>query len=77
MPNLDNFALKSPSSPICSRSTVARTQMVHLPCYQGCFQLIHESLETNPIAADLGKFRVIFFFILKMVYCVYSLKSPR
>ena len=29
------------------------------------------------MAADLGKFRVIFFFILKMVYCVYSLESPR
>ena len=34
-------------------------------------------LEKNPIAADLGQFRVIFFFILKMVYCVYSLESPR
>ena len=38
-------------------------------------------LEKNPIAADLGKFRLIFFFlcvfILKMVYCVYSLELPR
>ena len=31
----------------------------------------------SPMAADLGKFRVIFVFILKMVYCVYSLESPQ
>ena len=34
-------------------------------------------LETKTITADLGKFRAIFFFILKMVYCVYSLESPQ
>ena len=77
MPNLDNFALESPSSPIYSRSSVARTQMFRLPRYHGCFQLILESFETNSVAADLEKFRVIFFFILKIVYCVYSLESPR
>ena len=31
----------------------------------------------NPMAADLGKFRVIFSVILKMVYCVYSSESPQ
>ena len=34
-------------------------------------------LEKNPIAADFGYFRVFFFFILKMVYYVYSLELPR
>ena len=29
------------------------------------------------MAADMGKFGVIFFFILKMVYSVYSLELPR
>ena len=29
------------------------------------------------MAADLGKFVVISFFIFKMVYCVYSLESPQ
>ena len=33
-------------------------------------------LEKNPIAADLGYFTVIFFFILKMAYFVFSLESP-
>ena len=28
------------------------------------------------MAANLAKFRVTFLFILKMVYCVYSLESP-
>ena len=32
-------------------------------------------LEKNPLAADLA-FNVIFFFILKIVYCVYLLESP-
>ena len=31
----------------------------------------------NLVAADLGKFNAIFFIILKMVYCVYPLESPR
>ena len=44
-----------------------------MACYHKCFEPILESLGKNPIVADLGKFRVIFFFILKMVYCVYSL----
>ena len=30
----------------------------------------------NPISADLGKFRVIFFCILKLVNFAYSLESP-
>ena len=29
------------------------------------------------MAADLGKIRVILFFVLKIVYCAYSLESPR
>ena len=33
--------------------------------------------EIKNIAANLGLFRVIFLFILKMVYCVYPLESPR
>ena len=47
-----------------------------LAVYHGCFELVLESLGKNPMAADSGKFRVIFFFILNMVYCVYSLESP-
>ena len=31
----------------------------------------------NSVAADLGKLRLIFFFILKMVCCLYSLVSPQ
>ena len=31
----------------------------------------------SPIAADLGNFRVIFFFILQMVYYVNSLELPQ
>ena len=44
--------------------------------YQGYFELFLEYFGKNPVAADLGKFGVIFFFILKMVYCAYSLESP-
>ena len=44
--------------------------------YHGCFELILESFGKNPIAKDLGKLSAIFFFILKYVYCVYSLESP-
>ena len=44
-----------------------------MACYHGCFEPVLESLGKNTIVADLGKFRVIFFFKLKMVYCVYSL----
>ena len=43
----------------------------------GFFKLVFESLGKNPIAADLGQSRVILFFIMKMVYCVCSLESPR
>ena len=51
-----------------SRHSVARILMA---CYYGCFKLILESLGRNPIAADKGD-----FFILKMVYFVYSLELP-
>ena len=44
--------------------------------YHGYFELVLESLGKNPLAADLGWFSVIFFFILKTVNCVYSLESP-
>ena len=54
---------------------MARTLMARL--YHGCFELILESLGKKPIAADFGYFRVFFLFILKMVYCVHSLESPR
>ena len=47
-----------------------------LAVYHGCFELVLKSLDKNPMAADLGKFRVIFFFILKMVNGVYLLESP-
>ena len=45
--------------------------------YHGCFELILGSQEKNPWAVDLDYFRVIFFFILQVVYCVYSLESPQ
>ena len=60
-----------------SRPSVARTLMARLPWRLPSSELVLESLGKNPIAADLGKIRVTFFFILKMVYCVYSLESPR
>ena len=37
--------------------------------------LFSSPLEKNPIAADLGLFRVFFLFILKIVYFVYSLEA--
>ena len=45
--------------------------------YHGCFELVIESLGKSPIAADLGQFRVIFFFYVENLYCVYSLESPQ
>ena len=45
--------------------------------YHGCFEFVLESLRKYPFAADLGHFRVIVLFILKMVYCMYSLESSR
>ena len=45
--------------------------------YHGCFELVLESLRKNFLAADLGQITVIFFFILKMVYCVFSLELPQ
>ena len=42
--------------------------------YHGCFKLDFESLGTNPTSANLIKLRVIFLFISKMVYSVYSLE---
>ena len=52
---------------------MARTLMA---CYLGCFELGVESFGKNPIAADLENVLVIFFLILKKLYCVYSLESP-
>ena len=39
-------------------------------------KFVLESLGNNSKAADLGYFKIIFFLILKMVYCVYSLELP-
>ena len=57
-----------------SRTSVARTLMARLP---RLFRTRPWVPWKNPIAADEQSFRVIFFFMLKMVYCVYSLESPR
>ena len=51
-----------------SRPSVARILKVRLP---RLFGIVLESFAKNPIAADLGLFKVIFFSILKMVFCVY------
>ena len=53
-----------------SRSSVARTLMAR---YHGYFELILESLGKKTYLQIWD----IFFFILKMVCCVYSLESPR
>ena len=54
-----------------SRGSEAWTLMARLPqLFQTCSWVPRK----NPIAADLGYFRVIFFFILTMVYCVYLWK---
>ena len=45
--------------------------------YHGCFELVLESLGNNPMVADLGNLDLFSFFILKTVYCVYSLESPQ
>ena len=58
-----------------SKPPVARTLMARLSRLIRTRSL--ESFRKNPIAADLGYFRVIFFFILIMVYCVDSLQLPR
>ena len=60
-----------------SRPSVAQTHWWLI--YHGCFELVLESLDQKPIVVDLGQFRVNFFFIyiIEMVYCVYSLESPR
>ena len=42
--------------------------------YHHCSNSFLSSLEKKPMAADFGKFRMIFFIILKMVYCMYSLE---
>ena len=57
-----------------TRPSVAQTLMARLP---RCFELVLESLVKNPIAADLELFRVIFFFILEMVNCVFLLELPQ
>ena len=43
--------------------------------YHGCFELVLASLGTKSHSCRFGIIRVIFFFVLKMVYCVYSLES--
>ena len=45
--------------------------------YYGCFKLVLESLRTKSHSCRSGIIQVVFSFILKMVYCVYSLKLPR
>ena len=57
-----------------TETLMARSSMV---VYHGCFDLVLGSLGKNSMAADLGTFRLIFFFILRKIYCVYSLESPR
>ena len=47
-----------------SRPSVARTLMA---CLSQLFQN----------RSHICRFRVIFFFMLKMVYCVYSLETPQ
>ena len=58
---------------IYSRTSMARTLMARLPWL---FRTRSWVPRKSFIAADLGQFRVIFFNILKMVYCVFSLESP-
>ena len=63
---------------IIRNNTVELQGLEHcLPVYYGCFEFVLESRGKNPIAADLEHFNMFFFYILKMVYCVYSLESPR
>ena len=57
-----------------SRTSMARTLMAHLPWL---FRTRARVPRKNPIAADLSLLRMIFLFILKMVYCMTSLESPR
>ena len=38
--------------------------------FHGCFEHVLESLEKNPIAADLGSFRVFFFHVENGILCV-------
>ena len=46
--------------------------------YYGCFELVLESLGPKSHSCRFRiLFRVIFFFISKMIYCAYSLESPR
>ena len=41
---------------------MARTQMAHVPRLFQIRSLVHRK---NPVSADLGQFRVIFFFYIK------------
>ena len=61
----------------CSYALYSRTFMAQtlMACLPWVLALIFESLGKNPKAADLGLFKLSFFYILKMVYCVYSLDS--
>ena len=57
-----------------SRTSIAGTLMARLP---RLFRTHSCVARKNPWAVELGYFRVIFFFILQMVNCVYSLESPQ
>ena len=57
-----------------SRTSLARLLMTRLS--RLVVELVIESLGKSPIAADLEFLRMDFFFILKVVFCVYSLDSP-
>ena len=58
---------------IYGRTSMARTLMARLPWLFRTLSSVPR--KKNLKAADLGLFRVVFYFILKMVYCVYSLES--
>ena len=59
-----------------SRTLVARTLMAR-SFTTAVSNSFLGPLEKSPIAADVESFGVIFFLMLKMVYCVYSLELPQ
>ena len=66
--------------PISKQQTVDLQWLEHSwLVYHDCFELILGSLEKKSHSCRFGKNRVIFIFIfiVKMVYCVFSLESPR
>ena len=64
---MDNFPYFSTET--YSRTSVARTLMAHLPrLFRTCSWV---SWKKNPIAADVGSFRVIFlFYVENGILCV-------